>query len=462
VTPEVREKGVLTVRKAKKGFHVEVEVGGKKITLSDYKHAFEDDSLNGKECEIERSEGRVQRLFIDGKEYPRKAGSQQQKDGGYRQQQQPPRKDQQWGKGGGNRAAAGGSGYVDLWKIENTQLPKDTRKLIVNQGDIDNFYLLLNKAAQLLEKKDTRDLKAAQLPEKEGKEGFRLFVHEKPRGGKRGEKLRVEPKEYGGIDFQALVNRLDDSRRSAEEYKVVEIGILRPEWRMVVGLGGESVYETSMTLHHIYGFPYIPGSAIKGVTRHHIITSLLSGFFPEEDLAVLDRAVDMPDLEKYRADKGVDVEMAMRALRDGVTVRRDRDMIIKPSEALLEKLYRGWDELDGVREVFGNQAKKGKVIFLDAFPVEPPKMKTDIMNPHFSKYYSKQEPPVDSMGPVPVHFLTVEGSPFKFAIMAEKRHGNVLEKRIGCHKIHEWVSDALLEHGIGAKTAVGYGYFREA
>jgi len=84
------------------------------------------------------------------------------------------------------------------------------------------------------------------------------------------------------------------------------------------------------------------------------------------------------------------------------------------------------------------------------------------MNPHFSKYYSKQEPPVDSMSPVPVHFLTVEGSPFKFAIMAEKRHEDVLKKPIGDRSISEWVGDALLEHGIGAKTAVGYGYFREA
>lgn len=36
-------------------------------------------------------------------------------------------------------------------------------------------------------------------------------------------------------------------------------------WRLVVGLGSGSVLETSMTLHHILGVPYIPGSALKGV-----------------------------------------------------------------------------------------------------------------------------------------------------------------------------------------------------
>jgi CRISPR-associated protein Cmr6 len=38
--------------------------------------------------------------------------------------------------------------------------------------------------------------------------------------------------------------------------------------RMAVGLGAESVLETSICLHHTYGVPYIPGSALKGLARH--------------------------------------------------------------------------------------------------------------------------------------------------------------------------------------------------
>lgn len=37
------------------------------------------------------------------------------------------------------------------------------------------------------------------------------------------------------------------------------------EGRMVVGLGGESVLETAVTLHRVYGVPYIPGTALKGM-----------------------------------------------------------------------------------------------------------------------------------------------------------------------------------------------------
>lgn len=39
--------------------------------------------------------------------------------------------------------------------------------------------------------------------------------------------------------------------------------------RMVVGLGTESVLETSITLHRTYGVPYIPGSALKGLAASY-------------------------------------------------------------------------------------------------------------------------------------------------------------------------------------------------
>lgn len=43
------------------------------------------------------------------------------------------------------------------------------------------------------------------------------------------------------------------------------VGEARVQGRMVVGLGEESVLETSICLHHTYGVPYIPGSALKGL-----------------------------------------------------------------------------------------------------------------------------------------------------------------------------------------------------
>src|SRR5256714_4263033 len=43
----------------------------------------------------------------------------------------------------------------------------------------------------------------------------------------------------------------------------------RVKGRMIVGLGAESVLETSVTLHRTYGVPYIPGSALKGLAASY-------------------------------------------------------------------------------------------------------------------------------------------------------------------------------------------------
>jgi len=39
--------------------------------------------------------------------------------------------------------------------------------------------------------------------------------------------------------------------------------------RLAVGLGGEAVLETAITLHRTYGVPYIPGSALKGLAASY-------------------------------------------------------------------------------------------------------------------------------------------------------------------------------------------------
>src|SRR5439155_9672329 len=39
--------------------------------------------------------------------------------------------------------------------------------------------------------------------------------------------------------------------------------------RLIVGLGSENVLETGIRLHHTYGLPVIPGSALKGLSAHY-------------------------------------------------------------------------------------------------------------------------------------------------------------------------------------------------
>lgn len=163
------------------------------------------------------------------------------------------------------------------------------------------------------------------------------------------------------------------------------------DWRLIVGLGSEHVQETNMTLHHIYGIPYIPGSAVKGVLRHWW---LQEDFDNNEDKALED--------ENFLA-------------------------------------------------LFGSQERQGQVLFLDAYP-EQVHFAKDIMNPHYPEYYSGSAPPTDSQNPKPINFLTVEKTTFRFAFLAKKQE--LLDK------LKARFEDVLEMKGIGAKTAVGYGYFR--
>ena len=168
------------------------------------------------------------------------------------------------------------------------------------------------------------------------------------------------------------------------------------DWRLIVGLGGEHVQETNMTLHHIYGVPYIPGSAVKGVLRHW----WLEGNFAD--------------------GRG----------------KIDEDKALENADFL---------------SVFGSQEQRGKVQFLDAYP-DKVNFKIDIMNPHYPYYYEGTEPPTDHQNPRPINFLTVEKTTFRFVFLAdEQKHLDHLKDRF---------QKALKIKGVGAKTAVGYGYFR--
>lgn len=263
-------------------------------------------------------------------------------------------------------------------------LPKDTRKIVM-PDDIDNFALRLNKT-----------------PFFDYDEKFKFFKVDK-----NTIVLNVQP-DYSKIDIKAIAEK---HKHSIEKLNIEsESIILKPEWRMVIGLGNESVYETSMTLHHIYGIPYIPGSAIKGVVRSHIITE---EFGKDEKLA----------LEKE------------------------------------------WfcDIFGCPKNSFYNESRQGKLIFFDSFSIEAPKIEPDVINVHYPDYYGGSKPPADYQNPNPIFFLTVRDKAFQFMIGIKKKDKTIINdgkfKGQNILKVAEkYLKEALSEHGIGAKTAVGYGY----
>jgi CRISPR-associated protein Cmr6 len=106
------------------------------------------------------------------------------------------------------------------------------------------------------------------------------------------------------------------------------------------------------------------------------------------------------------------------------------------------------------------KAHQGNLTFFDALPTEKPTLQPDVMNPHYPDYYSKKSAPTDTQSPIPVFFLTVAKTSFRFIIGSKK--WNLDSTQFWDKTIEEWLVDALQEHGIGAKTAVGYGYMKPA
>jgi CRISPR type III-B/RAMP module RAMP protein Cmr6 len=181
------------------------------------------------------------------------------------------------------------------------------------------------------------------------------------------------------------------------------------DWRMVVGLGGETVLETDLTLHHLYGIPFIPGSALKGLVRMY---------------AALE----------------------------------DKDMYIEDAQGKKGPSKKIDTDHKDILRIFGSQEKAGSVIFLDAMPLDGrATISLDIMNAHYPEYYGGTKPPTNDQNPNPVTFLTVEKTTFVFAL-APRRQGNSQDMK-DVLDAQEWLKKAIQKYGVGAKTNAGYGYF---
>lgn len=219
--------------------------------------------------------------------------------------------------------------------------------------------------------------------------------------------------QFNGIKFDKHCGEILDSAKILFG-KNFHSENLEIDWRLAIGLGSESVYETSINLHPIYGFPYIPGQAVKGIVRSWMI------------------------IEYFNSNE-------KKAFSDATFCY----LFGCPKESVLKKEY------------------QGSLVFLDAFPINAPNLKVDVMNPHYGPYYSDKtntKPPADYYNPVPIYFVTVEKTAFQFVIgIREKdnevgRIGSVGGTYLDLGK--KYLKEALTQKGVGAKTAVGYGYFK--
>jgi CRISPR-associated protein Cmr6 len=178
-----------------------------------------------------------------------------------------------------------------------------------------------------------------------------------------------------------------------------------PLWRLSVGLGNRgNAHEIGLSLHGTYGWPFIPGSSLKGLTASWAV-----------------QADAKPD----------DVVRIFGAPRIGGSDGEPARVI----------------------------ASRGSVRFLDAIPASGRvKVTVDVLTPHVKPYYDSTArdsrkplvPPAEYHNPVPVNFLAVSGA---FAV-------DLYGPKDDVDQAADWLIDAGDELGAGAKTAAGYGYLK--
>lgn len=231
----------------------------------------------------------------------------------------------------------------------------------------------------------------------------------------------------------------------------------RNKGRLIVGMGGKGVLEVGITLHHVTGLPIIPGSALKGLTRTYALLDIAG------KLGI--RALKPKQLQQLQQAKlASPLEILDAAL---VTSDEQREDVLTQLTKLLAQKLNTWAPAQRYRAAFGSQEDSGDCLFYDAVVARLPASETlfelDVMTPHFKDYYDDvnsgnptfEKAPHDGQNPNPIGFVTVAaGTTFAFAVGSRTGSDPQVAKWAA-----KYLKQALVELGVGAKTAAGYGVF---
>lgn len=191
--------------------------------------------------------------------------------------------------------------------------------------------------------------------------------------------------------------------------------------RLIVDPSGSLIEHAGMKIHPHFGMPYIPGSSVKGVARH-------AAWCDWRDA----NEADKPMIANHIAD-----------VFGYPTNEKDLDEVLAKAET---------------------PVKAGNVAFFSAYPTGAAPLVMDVVNVHHREYYLRMKDesktllhPVafDDEQPIPNFFPAVEkGAEFRFAI-APTAHATEEDMKFA----EKALVEAITLHGVGAKTAAGYGWF---
>lgn len=197
----------------------------------------------------------------------------------------------------------------------------------------------------------------------------------------------------------------------------VTIGQL--EGRLAINLADGLIQNAGISLDRLFGLPFVPGSAIKGVCRHTALEELMS--------APTERRTEI--FMRFRTVFGT----ADNDFENG--------------------------ELRPFRQMLGDwpENQKGAVAFLPAYPVNEARVVVDLTNVHYPDFYrTGRTEDLSVERPQPNPFPAVEtGAQFAFCLVLN----GISDDPALLSAAVRWLESALTVRGLGAKTASGYGWF---
>lgn len=229
--------------------------------------------------------------------------------------------------------------------------------------------------------------------------------------------VKWDSKEIQSLRSRHTRHLLGLFRRAYNDRAAVTIGQL--EGRLAINLADSLIQNAGLCLDRLFGLPYIPGSAVKGVCRHAALA----------------------ELKAARADE-VPAVLAVFCAVFGTS-----EVDFKTGDLKSFREHHAGRDTD----------RKGAVSFLPAYPVNEARIVVDLTNVHYPDYYrTGRTEDLSKENPRPNPFPAVEaGAQFAFCLLSNGMD-NRPEVLVAANR---WLESALTEHGLGAKTAAGYGWF---
>ena len=199
-------------------------------------------------------------------------------------------------------------------------------------------------------------------------------------------------------------------------------------------IGFKNEFKLGFLFDHTTGLPFLPGSSLKGVIRHYFSMK-------EYMLKLLSEILEQTSKQELK-------------------VSLDPSNLATIDWRKLEKAIFEGDDYLGKKE---NQSPYKRDIFLDAYISSTEDSRGKILDDDYITSHQNKNPDLSAFtNPNPVRFLKVSSAvtfTFQFRLIDTQVSDEVIftkEIKLGLFK------QILFDQGIGAKTNVGYGQFKES